>query len=562
MTPRPARARATLRLAQIEAALLTRSILVLAGLVVSGILVWFSTYRGQPLWWNDAWVIGYGQTVISLTVLIAAQLATARVRRDGLAELYKSFPSSVGRRTLAHLIGVLGAALGCLVLIGAATSVFELRDAVGTPDLTVLTGGVVLVLAGGAIGVAIGTRFPHPLAGVLGAFVWFIPFSQSNRFNSAIVWLFPWVKPPQLSQLPGPLSGYPPALAHTVELAAIAALAGTVALAISADARRPRVALLGGAAAALAAIVVACAVQLQPIPTRDLDHLVGEAANTGSAQHCATPAATPASVRYCLYPGFGSRLSSLQGPVNAVLAQIPDQRTRTLTISQTSGLTLDDPTLTHGHSPQQVTAWTTQLANAPANLPSSSAIYVNLGTWPAQGQANVRFDLALATADWAVGLPTNVGARTSLQSNRCMPLEQARDAIAIWLTSQATHAKLTLLRNTTRSVSGYMPVQVDGVTVLAWVYPGQDATVVTLGTQTTAAGYLLATAMATLPTQRVAAVLAAGWDTWTSGLATGTQLAAALGITMPAVPTGLVGPGGRTITPQPGTVPSQPQCPT
>jgi hypothetical protein len=562
LTPRPARARATLRLAQIEAGLLARSILVLAGLLVGGIVVWFFTYRGQPLWWNDGWVIGYGQTVVSLMVLIAAQLATARVRRDGMVELYGSFPSSAGRRTLAHLIGVLGSVPACLVLIGAATGVFELRHSVGTPDLAVLAAGVVLVLAGGAIGVAIGTRFPHPLAGVLGAFVWFIPFTQSNRFNSAIVWLFPWVKPPQLNQLPGALSGYPPALAHTVELAAMAALAGAIALATTATARRRRVALLSAAAAALTAIVVACVVQLQPIPTRDLDHLVSEAANTGSAQHCTTHAATAASVRYCLYPGFGSRLSSLQPPVNAVLAQIPDQRARTLTISQTSGLTLDDPTLTHGHSPQQIAAWRTQLQNAPANLPSSSAIYVNLATWPAQGQANVRFDLALGAADWAVGLPTNMGARTSLQSNQCIPMNQAREPIAIWLASQAIHTKLAQLQNTTRSISGYMPVQVDGVTVLAWVYPGENATVVSLGAQTTAAGYLLAAAMANLPTQRVAAVLANGWDTWTGGHATDTQLAAALGIAMPAVPTGLVGPRGQTITPQPGTVPAQPQCPT
>jgi hypothetical protein len=82
-----------------------------------------------------------------------------------------------------------------------------------------------------------------------------------------------------------------------------------------------------------------------------------------------------------------------------------------------------------------------------------------------------------------------------------------------------------------------------------------------LGPQTTAAGYLLATAVATLPTQRVAAVLASGWDTWTSGHAANAQLADALGIAMPPIPTGLVGTRGQVITPPPGTVPSHPQCP-
>jgi len=143
------------------------------------------------VWWNGGWVIGYGQVIVSVTVLIAAQLATGRAQRDGLAELYDSFPSSVGRRTVAHLIGLVGAVLACLVLIGAAAGVFELRGVVGTPDLAVLIGGVLLVLAGGAIGVAIGRRFPHPLAGVLGAFVWFVPFTESNQSNGASTWLFP-----------------------------------------------------------------------------------------------------------------------------------------------------------------------------------------------------------------------------------------------------------------------------------------------------------------------------------------------------------------------------------
>jgi hypothetical protein len=175
--------RAVMSLARVEASRLTRSILVLAGLAAGALMVWVLVLGSQPVWWNGSWAIGYGQTVISMAVLIAAQFATGRAHRDGLAQLYDSFPSGTGRRTLAHLIGLVGAIPAALVLIGLATLVFELQDVLGTPDIAALVGGILLVLAGGAIGVAIGTRFRHPLAGVLGGFLWFIPFSQSNRWT-------------------------------------------------------------------------------------------------------------------------------------------------------------------------------------------------------------------------------------------------------------------------------------------------------------------------------------------------------------------------------------------
>lgn len=553
------RARSVMGLARIEALKLGRSVLVLTGLLLSGITMWFITYRSQPMWWINDWRIGYGQTVISLTVLMAAQLATARSRRDGLQQLYESFPTSTGQRTLAHLLGVLGAVPAALTLIGAAAGTFALQGALGTPNPAALIGGVLLVLAAGAIGVAIGTRFPHPLAGVLGAFLWLLPFSQSNRFNSAISWLFPWVKPAQLNELPRRLAGYPPALAHAVELAAIVLLTGAVALALAAAARQHRVALLGAATAALAATVVACVVQLQPIPTRDVDRVISEAASSPSAQHCTTTDTGGQNVSYCLYPEFGPLLRNLQNPVNSVLSQVPGQHARALTISQTGGPNIDDPTLTHGHSSPQVTAWRAELQSAPANLPSSSAIFVDLGAWPARGQQQsvARFDLALGAAEWAVGLPTNTGTQTGTQPTQCVPLNQAREAIAIWLAAHATYLPPALFQGRNGS---YSVAPVEGTAVVVWTYPGEISNYfASPGAQTTADGYLLARAMTTLPTARVNALLHANWDSWISPRATDAELAAAFGITMPAVH--LVGPSGQLITPLPPPG-SQPDCAT
>jgi hypothetical protein len=552
----PVAARSVVRLARIEAAQLARSFLVLGGLLAGALVVWVASYRALPVWWNAAWQIGYGQVVLSLAVLMAAHLATARARRDGLAELYASFPSSTSRRTAAHLVGVLGALPASLILIGAATGLLETRHAIGTPDFAVLLGGILLVLAAGAIGVAIGSRFPHPLAGVLGAFVWLVPFSQSNRFNGAIVWLYPWVKPSQLGALPGPLDGYPPTASHDVELAGILALAGLVALAVTSAGRGQRLVPSAGAAMAIFAIVAACVVQVQPIKTQALNRLVNAATATASTQSCPTTH----EVRLCLYPGFSSQLASLQSPVNRVLAQLPAPPARALTISQV-GLTIDDTTLTHGQPRQLVDRWRTQIQGPPSR-PSSTAIYVNLATWQAGGRqaADDRFDLALGTAEWSVGLPTNTGGESldaSLQ--QCVPVNQAREAIAIWLAAHATHLPTAGIQSSTGQNS---VVPVNGIAVVAWIYPGEEADfLASPGPQTTGAGYLLAQAMTKLPAEQVAAVLHATWATWINPNTTDTQLAAALGIAMPTVH--LVGPRGLPITPTlRGSTPSQPVCTT
>ena len=357
------------------------------------------------------------------------------------------------------------------------------------------------------------------------------------------------------------MTGYPPALAHAAELAAIVVLAGALALAAVAAARRQRVGLMAAAAAALAAIVVTYGVQSQPIPTSDLNRLVSQVADPSSAQACTIGG----EVRYCVFPEFDSRVAFLQGTVDAVLAQVPAQGGRTLTISQFSGLEADDSALVHGHSSQQVSAWSTQLQNAPANLPSSSTVFVNLGSWPTGGQqaADARFDLALGAAEWAVGLPTSTG--TVMPPLQCVPLNQAREAIAIWLAARAVDLPMPPFQGTSGGrIDGDEFARVNGATVLTWLYPGEEneegAYLAAPGPQTTAAGYLLAQAMTKLPTARVASVLSADWSTLTDPDTSDAHLAAALGIAMPSVPSGLLGPNGQAITFPPGMTPPQSEC--
>src|SRR5262249_16176307 len=170
------------------------------------------------------------------------------------------------------------------------------------------------VIAAGAAGVAIGARFPHPVAGVLGALVLFLSSGQSHLPWAAGAWLYPWASfSDQFPVLPGPLAGYPPAAAHAVELAGLAALAGIVALAVTVRGARARGWLAAAGIVAVAVTCLAGAVQLPPIPTPHLNPLVTPLA------HAPPPAATTGRARGLPRP----RRTAARPPAGAGTASPP-----------------------------------------------------------------------------------------------------------------------------------------------------------------------------------------------------------------------------------------------
>ena len=560
--------RTVLSLARAEASRLARSLLILAGLLAGGAAVWLTIRSAEPLWWNVGWRIGLGQVFLGMTVLVAAQLAAGRARRNAMTDLYASFPTSAGTRTLAHLAGLLGAVPASLVLIGATVVVVQLRGAIGTPSIAVLAGGLLLVVATGAVGIAIGTRFSHPLAGMLGALVLFASSANSGLPWAAGLWLYPWASfGDQLGSLPGPLAEYPPAGAHALELAGLAVLAGVVALAITLSRPRARGPLAAAGIVALAAICLAGALQLRPIPTADLNRLVSEVSNPASAQHCTTDG----PFRYCLYPAFGRDLAGLEAPVNAVLAELPARPTgpQIVTIRQVAALSLPDSTLTHGHPSQQVSEWDARVQRAPGNASAAppSTVYLPVGSWPAAGGqlSDAHFELALTTAEWAVRIPARAVGSPPQQASgspgsqvplACVPAGQAREAIAIWLAILATHPSAGELHAGLPSHGGFTAVQVGSSLVPTWMWglPVSSLAIVPPGgvPQTTEAGYLLASAMTRLPEQRVTRVLTDAWARWLNWHTTDAQLAAALGIPVPKVPVAPQlpqNPGGEPVAP-------------
>ena len=206
----------------------------------------------------------------------------------------------------------------------------------------------------------------------------FLSSATSHLGSGGGIWLLPWEW--TQDQL-GPLPGYPPAAAHVLELAGLAVLAGIVALTVSAGRARARGGLATAGILALVVICLAGALQLRPTPTTELNHLVREAAGPASVQRCTTAN----HVRYCLYPGFGRNLPSVEAPVNGVLAHLPARPDRPLTLRQVLSSYLLDPTLIHGHPKRQVSQWQAQMQRAPGNAATASAIYLPVGSWPAAG---------------------------------------------------------------------------------------------------------------------------------------------------------------------------------
>jgi hypothetical protein len=248
-----------------------------------------------------------------------------------------------------------------------------------------------------------------------------------------------------------------------------------------------------------------------------------------------------------------------------VLARLPARPGQPLRVQQV--LTVDLSGLTYGHSEDQVSQWRAQLRNARASVLTDTAIYLPVGSWPAGGGqlADANFAVALATAEWAVRIPAQAtGNPASEQFLPCVPLNQAREAIAIWLAILAIRPSAGELQAGLPSGGHYLGDEASNTFVPTWTYPGMNAGYLAssgIAPQPTAAGYLLAAAMASLPQQKVSRVLASAWGSWLNWHTTDAQLAAALGIPMPSIST-LVPPvlPGQSTAPGPGNGPQSPLC--
>lgn len=549
-----------------EARWLAASPFVLAGLVVSGWLIWLNNRvvslpvqlygLGQPgFWWAADVSIAACLLAAAGGVLIAAQLAAGRASRDGMEQLYASYPTAAPVRTGAQLIGVAGPVVLAAVLTAAAVGWLDSQGTLGAPRLWVLGAGLLLVVLAGAVGVALGRWVPHPMAGllavlVLGLIEVDLVLSVANPIHlpGGIAWLFPWTDPGSLlTALPGVTVPYPPPV-HLAELAGLIALAA-VASVWRAVAHR-------GVAVVVAAValVVTCLsgwLEARPVPAAVLGVMSRQVLEPGSVQRCQLVG----RVRYCYYPAFAPLVGQWAVAVDGVLTRLPPNAKTTLTVRQVwddnfmvppllspTGLTSNGPA-----APTTLSAalggFQSDMALDGRLIPGSSVppVYTDASWGSGSSLGRAQFALAVSTAEWATGLPTTGrsvsysvafaggGGESGTDVLACVPVGQARQSIALWLAAGATPAT----RRAFGAAGAAGSTQVGKRWIATVAEPGSGPLV---GLLATAQGAALAAEMLRLPDHRVEAVLAADWRYWLRPQATAAELAAALGLTLPAQP--------------------------
>lgn len=530
-----------------EAARLCRNPLVLAGLVIAAALIWWNSKDTVPQWW--VWDVQIGSALLTIggCLLMAAQLAAGRARRDGMEELYASFPAPSAARTAAQLLGLAGPLLLAAGLVGAAVIWLDMHGPVGSPSPAVLAQGLLVVALAGAIGVALGSHLPHPMAGLLAIAVLgaaeadlLLPSGAPVQLPGGTGWLFPWVQPWVLGALPGPVPMIPPT-AHLAWLGALTALAAIVAVWRRLASRRSAaiVALVGAGTVVLAGW--SGWTETRPLPPAEQESLVSQVTDAARSQSCLSRQ----RVWYCVYPQYQPDVARWSSVVDGVLDRLPAFPAAHLVIRQVVNTDFVAYPLYFGAQSHvdQLTAtmdrYLNRQATDPRLVPGSSTppVYVDLSWGEGGSVGSYQIGLALQTAWWVAGLPTTwspaPGSGFAAAQTSCLPVGQAREAIALWLAGSATPATLAAFP----ALLDYSPVAmtVNGNSTAGYVgVPSVSGYAPAL--QFTAEGGALAEAMLRLPESRVSAVLSARWPGWLRASATDAELAAALDIPLPPAP--------------------------
>jgi hypothetical protein len=503
-----------------EAARLVRNPLVAAGLAGSAACVYWNNYRQIAIWWSADVGIGAALLIAAGAVLVVTHLAAGRVRRDSMSDLYDSYPAAPAVRIGGVLFGVAGPAVLAALMVAAAVAWLDIGGAVGSPRLTVLAAGLLLVPLGGAIGAALGSWLPHPLVGLLAAVVLglveldvVLAFDGWVQVTGPVIWLLPWTwNGVVLGSMPQGIAAMPPP-AHAAELAGLTGLAVAAALWRTRPSRQVLVPIV---AVSLALTAWSGWAQDNLVPLSQLTRLVYEATRPVQTQQCSTVAA----VRYCYYPEFRPIVSRIELPVNGVLGLVPDRPARPLVVRQPADLAYLPPLAPASPATAVARLELGLGANIDkATLPRGDIVADPVG-WGAGAAAGAsELSVAANVARWATGLSAATPAG-------CMPLSQAREPIALWLAASATSATRTAFAGSIWSTS--IPTKV-GTYWIDTPYAGYM--------QVTSQGLALVREMLRLPAGRVKAVLAAHWATWLRPSATDSQLAAALGLPAPRLRT-------------------------
>ncbi|WP_328413087.1 ABC transporter permease [Streptomyces violaceus] len=306
---------AVIALALVETRLLlTRLPVMIAFLVYGGWTVWRSgrDWDGYPALQDVDRATQGAPMLVGLAVLLCVNHAALRSRRHGTEHHFAVLVLQPWRRTVAHALSAVAAALTTGVCVAAQFGWEALRPgAIGQGSVSELLAGPLTVLLFGLVGLLMAGLVRSALtAPLLVVFLLFVFLFLSGMREDWSRWLLPVVAEATSNTLPSDLIGRPAAW-HALYLSGLALCAGLAAVLV-AGGRKPVV--VAGVAGALAMTLVGGVAQARG----DSPELV-----RARERASATPEQVQTCVRrdastYCVFPEWGPRVGDWAGVVDRV----------------------------------------------------------------------------------------------------------------------------------------------------------------------------------------------------------------------------------------------------
>ena len=515
-------------LARVENRQLVRHPVFLTGVALTPLMLWAATMAdyaksGEP-WRTLSPAIALALVPLGWFTIVATNLLVLRPERSAAAELFAALPAPQPVRTAGALLTMVTATTAAAAFATGWVAVLHTTDdLVGTPHWGEIAAGVLVVAGAVTVGVAVGRWLPFAAFGIVAAVA--VSVIQA-RFLDDTTW--PWN---HRHSHPVRFLGFladatpvgdaalevRPTWWHLVYLAGLIAVMCAVGLARDGF-RRP----VGGAMiVALGVVAVAGWVQTRPPSPDQVDAMVSYLTSPAEHQTCEQRG----DVRYCAYPPSQHLIDEWEARVEGVLALVPPSVAgRPIEVVQRIPTTIGNS----GCAPQ---SFFVGLPEAVADRLTPSAVWpddghlhpdLGNGSFPCDDRAINQLFTAVQAGAWAVGLPP----APHHADRRCTADGQARSVLALWLAGAATPEGADLLRDLASegAASG-------GALVFdEWDNPPM------WGTTYTASDAAVAVAMVEQRrASEIADLLDDDWSHWTDPSTSSTDLAAHLGLPLPAI---------------------------
>jgi hypothetical protein len=432
----------TLTLAAVEGRRLLRNPLIAVGMALSVYLYVRGIAWGQmPVLPRDDVRIGYALLPLATATLMTTNAAALRSRRHGTDELFDTVPTPPARRTAAQLLSTAVPVGLAILLVAVDLAYLILLGGVGRPNPFELATGPAVVALAGVLGVLLACLAPWigaaPVTLIGLAALWYFPYLSYHLrhrvFTWHSFWAFPWFG------ASGPEADGANVLVGGWHLAYVGGLVVLMAcLALARHQVRPATAV--ATVLALALTSSGAVAQARPLTAAQLIEEAQFASGAPGSQVCETRG----RVEYCAWPTHVAWIDRWQRPIDGVMRRLP------ATVAG-QGLRVRQMALGARDLCSNRSACRQQVAAAFDRAIASSDVRTT-SSWPrGSGTGSAELVLAAAVGSWAVGLRT---APPRDEPPICVPSDQARVVVTLWLAGQSTPQAAARLRQVVERKEG------------------------------------------------------------------------------------------------------------